>query len=142
MRKMMNVFLAAALVGSTVVVGSPTSASPLTDEVVAEATEHALVGLPDFDIREVFDADPSKARTLDPALIEKRYNAVEAFKSQTNAPDGLHYELGRTGAARVFFNYAESDIGGGPLLLASGASANANDGANIKGFGTRVHVDW
>ena len=43
---------------------------------------------------------------------------------------------------RVFFNYAASDIGGGPLLLASGASANANDGANIKGFGTRVHVDW
>ena len=27
-------------------------------------------------------------------------------------------------------------------VLASGASANANDGANIKGFGTRVHVDW
>jgi phosphate-selective porin OprO and OprP len=43
---------------------------------------------------------------------------------------------------RIFFNYGESDIDGGPLLLASGASANANDGANIKGFGTRVHVDW
>jgi phosphate-selective porin OprO and OprP len=43
---------------------------------------------------------------------------------------------------RIFFNYGESDIGGGPLLLASGASANGNDGANIKGFGTRVHVDW
>jgi phosphate-selective porin OprO/OprP len=43
---------------------------------------------------------------------------------------------------RIFFNYGESDIGGGPLLLANGASANGNDGANIKGFGTRVHVDW
>jgi phosphate-selective porin OprO/OprP len=43
---------------------------------------------------------------------------------------------------RLFFNYGESDIGGGPLLLASGASANSNDGTNIKGFGVRAHVDW
>jgi phosphate-selective porin OprO/OprP len=43
---------------------------------------------------------------------------------------------------RFQFNYNESDIGGGPLLLASGASANGNDGANIKGFGMRAQVDW
>jgi phosphate-selective porin OprO/OprP len=40
------------------------------------------------------------------------------------------------------FQYSESDIEGGPLLLASGASANQNNGANIKGFGTRLRFDW
>jgi phosphate-selective porin OprO/OprP len=43
---------------------------------------------------------------------------------------------------RFQFNYNESDIGGGPLLIASGASANGNDGANIRGFGMRAQVDW
>lgn len=43
---------------------------------------------------------------------------------------------------RFQFNYNESDIEGGPLLFASGASANNNDGANIKGFGMRAQVDW
>jgi phosphate-selective porin OprO/OprP len=43
---------------------------------------------------------------------------------------------------RFQFNYNESDIDGGPLLLANGTSANSNDGANIKGFGMRAQVDW
>ncbi|MEX1059458.1 MAG: porin [Methyloceanibacter sp.] len=43
---------------------------------------------------------------------------------------------------RFQFNYNESDIDGGPLLLANGTSANRNDGANIKGFGMRAQVDW
>lgn len=43
---------------------------------------------------------------------------------------------------RFQFNYNESDIGGGPLLLANGNSANRNDGAEIKGFGARAQVDW
>jgi phosphate-selective porin OprO and OprP len=43
---------------------------------------------------------------------------------------------------RLMFNYAESDIVGGALLLADGSSANRNDGANIKGFGMRAQVDW
>ncbi len=42
----------------------------------------------------------------------------------------------------IQFQYSHSDIGGGPLLLASGASANANNGADIDGFGTRVRFDW
>lgn len=44
--------------------------------------------------------------------------------------------------SRIQFNYGESDIGGGALLLADGSSANRNDGATIRGFGTRVQVDW
>jgi phosphate-selective porin OprO/OprP len=40
------------------------------------------------------------------------------------------------------FQYGESDIKGGPLLFANGASANRNDGANIKGFGTRARFYW
>ena len=44
---------------------------------------------------------------------------------------------------RFQFNYNESDIDGGPLLLADGVtSANANDGATIRGFGARAQVDW
>ncbi len=43
---------------------------------------------------------------------------------------------------RFQFNYNESDIDGGALLLANGTSANRNDGANIKGFGMRAQVDW
>lgn len=47
---------------------------------------------------------------------------------------------------RFQFNYNESDIKGGPQFLtggaAIGASANRNDGANIKGFGMRAQVDW
>ena len=38
---------------------------------------------------------------------------------------------------RVMFNYGESTIAGGFL-----AGNNANDGAHIKGAGTRVQVDW
>jgi phosphate-selective porin OprO/OprP len=44
--------------------------------------------------------------------------------------------------SRIQFNYAESEINGGPLLLANGSSANRDDGATIKGFGTRFQVDW
>jgi phosphate-selective porin OprO/OprP len=44
------------------------------------------------------------------------------------------------------FQYSESDIEGGPLLYVNAAgnlvSANANNGANIKGFGTRLRFDW
>ena len=44
---------------------------------------------------------------------------------------------------RFQFNYNESDIDGGTLLLADGVtSANANDGATIRGFGARAQVDW
>ena len=38
---------------------------------------------------------------------------------------------------RFMFNYNQSDIGGGLLN-----GANLNDGATIKGFGTRAQVDW
>ena len=38
---------------------------------------------------------------------------------------------------RLMFDYNESTIGGGFL-----AGANANDGAKIRGFGTRAQVDW
>jgi phosphate-selective porin OprO and OprP len=44
--------------------------------------------------------------------------------------------------SRIQFNYAESKIEGGPLLLANSTSANRDDGATIKGFGTRFQVDW
>jgi phosphate-selective porin OprO/OprP len=45
--------------------------------------------------------------------------------------------------SRIQFQYGESDIEGGPQLLVDGiTSANRNDGASIKGFGTRVQVDW
>jgi phosphate-selective porin OprO and OprP len=44
------------------------------------------------------------------------------------------------------FQYSQSDIDGGPLLVttASGAvvSANQNDKAKIEGFGTRLRFDW
>jgi len=40
------------------------------------------------------------------------------------------------------FQYSESDINGGQLLFANGASANRNNGANIKGFGTRARFYW
>ena len=40
------------------------------------------------------------------------------------------------------FQYGESDIEGGPLLLSNGASANRDNGANIKGFGTRMRYYW
>lgn len=43
---------------------------------------------------------------------------------------------------RFLFNYNESDIKGGALLLPSGASANKNNGATIRGFGMRAQVDW
>jgi phosphate-selective porin OprO/OprP len=74
-----------------------------------------------------------------PSLSASSLNCV-ICGDQSTWTIGLNWYL--NDYTRVFFNYAESDIGGGPLLLASGASANANDGANIKGFGTRVHVDW
>jgi phosphate-selective porin OprO/OprP len=44
--------------------------------------------------------------------------------------------------SRIQFQYGESDVEGGALLLANGTSANRNDGATIKGFGTRFQVDW
>jgi phosphate-selective porin OprO/OprP len=48
--------------------------------------------------------------------------------------------------ARIQFQYGESDIEGGSLVHTSGEAdgrlANRDDGANIKGFGTRVQVDW
>ena len=39
--------------------------------------------------------------------------------------------------SRIMFNYGQSEIAGGFL-----DGNNANDGADIKGFGTRVQVDW
>ncbi len=39
--------------------------------------------------------------------------------------------------SRIMFNYGQSEIAGGFLN-----GNNLNDGANIKGFGTRVQVDW
>jgi len=44
--------------------------------------------------------------------------------------------------SRIQFNYGESDIEGGALVVANASFANRNDGANIKGFGTRFQVDW
>jgi phosphate-selective porin OprO/OprP len=40
------------------------------------------------------------------------------------------------------FQYGESDIEGGPQLFADGVSANQNNGANIRGFGTRARYYW
>ncbi len=40
------------------------------------------------------------------------------------------------------FQYSQSDISGGKLLLANGTSANRNDGAKIEGFGARMRFDW
>ena len=40
------------------------------------------------------------------------------------------------------FQYGESDIGGGSLLFPNGVSANRDNGANIKGFGTRARFYW
>jgi phosphate-selective porin OprO/OprP len=44
------------------------------------------------------------------------------------------------------FQYSESDIDGGPLFFTNAAgalvSANQNDGAKIRGFGTRMRFDW
>jgi phosphate-selective porin OprO/OprP len=44
------------------------------------------------------------------------------------------------------FQYSESDIEGGPLFFTNAAgalvSANVNDGAKIRGFGTRMRFDW
>jgi phosphate-selective porin OprO/OprP len=79
------------------------------------------------------------AAVVNPALAASLLNCV-ACGEQATWQVGVNWYL--NDYTRVFFNYGESDIGGGPLLLASGASANVNDGANIKGFGTRVHVDW
>jgi phosphate-selective porin OprO/OprP len=39
--------------------------------------------------------------------------------------------------SRVMFNYGQSTIAGGFM-----DGANVNDGADIKGFGTRLQVDW
>jgi phosphate-selective porin OprO and OprP len=38
---------------------------------------------------------------------------------------------------RIMFNYGQSAIAGGFL-----AGNNVNDGADIKGFGTRLQIDW
>ncbi|HET9538342.1 MAG TPA: porin, partial [Mesorhizobium sp.] len=40
------------------------------------------------------------------------------------------------------FQYSQSDISGGQLLLADGTSANRNNGAKIEGFGARMRFDW
>ena len=45
--------------------------------------------------------------------------------------------------SRIQFQYGESDIEGGNVALAGNtAGYNRNDGATIKGFGTRFQVDW
>jgi phosphate-selective porin OprO/OprP len=74
-----------------------------------------------------------------PVIAASALNCVTCGDQGTWAV-GLNWYL--NDYTRIFFNYAESDIGGGSLLLANGTSANVNDGANIKGFGTRFHVDW
>jgi phosphate-selective porin OprO/OprP len=70
--------------------------------------------------------------------------ACGACGEQTTWLIGINWWL--NDYTRFQFNYNESDIKGGPLLLTSGAatgnSANSNDGANIKGFGMRAQVDW
>jgi phosphate-selective porin OprO and OprP len=40
------------------------------------------------------------------------------------------------------FQYGESDIEGGSLFFPNGVSANRDNGANIKGFGTRARFYW
>jgi phosphate-selective porin OprO/OprP len=74
-----------------------------------------------------------------PPLSASSLNCVTCGEQKTWQV-GLNWYL--NDYTRVFFDYGESEIDGGALLLANGSSANANDGANIKGFGTRVHVDW
>lgn len=45
--------------------------------------------------------------------------------------------------SRIQFQYGESEIEGGNASLVSNLDGyNRNDGATIKGFGTRVQVDW
>jgi phosphate-selective porin OprO and OprP len=45
--------------------------------------------------------------------------------------------------SRIMFQYGESDIEGGNFAVANNADgSNRNDDATIKGFGTRVQVDW
>jgi phosphate-selective porin OprO/OprP len=74
-----------------------------------------------------------------PVIASSALNCVTCG-DQSTWTVGLNWYL--NDYTRIFFNYAESDVGGGALLLANGTSANVNDGANIKGFGTRFHVDW
>jgi phosphate-selective porin OprO and OprP len=40
------------------------------------------------------------------------------------------------------FQYGESDIEGGRLLLSNGDTANRDNGRNVKGFGTRMRYYW
>ena len=88
--------------------------------------------------------DQAQALQGNPAVVTPPLNASSLnctlCGEQSTWQVGVNWYL--NDYTRIFFNYGESDIGGGPLLLASGASANVNDGAKIKGFGTRVHVDW
>ena len=51
---------------------------------------------------------------------------------------------------RIMFNYTQSELSGYPTTVLptataqfpAGTSVAGFDGATIKGFGTRVHVDW
>lgn len=112
MPRLLNFVLTAVLVGSSVVVTAPMSATATAettpDQPVETVLEHEHIGLPDFDIREQYEIGGlSKAFVLDDAIASARHEAVAQFRSQL-APamqEGLHFELGRTGAARTFFNY-------------------------------------
>jgi len=84
--------------------------------------------------------------------IAGRYDVIDLTDKATTIPNcslcgeqatwliGINWWL--NDYTRFQFNYNESDIEGGPLFFVNGASANRNDGANIKGFGMRAQVDW
>jgi phosphate-selective porin OprO/OprP len=61
---------------------------------------------------------------------------------------GVNWYL--TDYVRLLFNYAESDLSGFPTTtvaanssgVPTGTRVNGFDGAKIRGFGMRAHVDW
>jgi phosphate-selective porin OprO/OprP len=68
-------------------------------------------------------------------------NACTLCGEQTTWIVGVNWWL--NDYSRIQFQYGQSEIEGGRLMVANGTtSANQNDGATIKGFGTRFQVDW
>jgi phosphate-selective porin OprO/OprP len=68
-------------------------------------------------------------------------NACTLCGEQTTWIVGVNWWL--KDYSRIQFQYGESEIEGGNFALAGNAAGfNRNDGANIKGFGTRFQVDW
>jgi phosphate-selective porin OprO/OprP len=68
-------------------------------------------------------------------------NACTLCGEQTTWIVGVNWWL--NDYSRIQFQYGESEIEGGNFALAGNAAGfNRNDGANIKGFGTRFQVDW